>query len=442
MKLKHDLVAERVHLRNPSMNIVMKGTIVGECNKEKVAQTIERLKKVHPFITSTIQVDKNGDARYVQNTANPLEVQYYQGQNKHGWKKYVEEQDKIPFDFRCDSLMRIAIFEGEGEFQLVMIIHHLLGDGISISILFRDFIGMYNDENLILPVEEARLIEGSHDLPDNSKLNIIFKTFIKGLNKRWSKAKDNFSEEDYFEMFHNYHVDNGTNVMNIYINGDKFERLKKQCHDNNTTITAAITSAFLAVQEEMKESNMLGKSKCSVAVNVRNKVKFNASNKVGNYASGITLLYEYDENKKFWENTKELGEQLKNKLNEPKQNLMLVHLFSLIDGSLFDAMFFEGNTNYKNDMIDKVRKLLGFNGREKGVNISNIGQYEIDTNYGELQLKDVVYIPPASTVFDNSVGVVSVGDTLTISTNYKEKYISRESMKQLLEKLEEQLCYA
>lgn len=69
---------------------------------------------------------------------------------------WVQKQLSMPFDLRCDYMLRAALLEyGEGEHILVLVLHHIAGDGISINLLLSELRQLY----------QANLQGGQNPLP-------------------------------------------------------------------------------------------------------------------------------------------------------------------------------------------------------------------------------------------------------------------------------------
>jgi len=120
--------------------------VEGSIDRINFAEAFQKLVRRHETLrTSFIMVD--GELMQKIHDERDYNIIYLKG-----------EEDKLdeivagfirPFDLEQDPLVRVALVEVDEEKHLLMFdMHHIISDGISMNILIRDFLSLYNNEKL------------------------------------------------------------------------------------------------------------------------------------------------------------------------------------------------------------------------------------------------------------------------------------------------------
>jgi NRPS condensation-like uncharacterized protein len=111
----------------------------------------------HPILRTAIRVDRDGTPEFLPGEA-PIRLRVIQRKDSNQWLQEVESQLAIPFERDDQPLMRVSLVQGEAASELILVIHHSIGDGLSAALLMRD---------LLESMEGYRLVE----LPPRSALD-------------------------------------------------------------------------------------------------------------------------------------------------------------------------------------------------------------------------------------------------------------------------------
>lgn len=168
------ILTERPHLRNPSINIMMKATVGASFNLSRFEETIRKLRQVHPLITSNIKTDKIGNAYY---QCGEVKKNDFTIVEKSTWLNVAEREKDHYFNLDTDPLVRYFVFQKQDDFDLLIVAHHLLGDGLAIFNLLKDFSLIYFGAEV--PVHNQRLIQGINDFPKSAKSSMMMDLLIK-----------------------------------------------------------------------------------------------------------------------------------------------------------------------------------------------------------------------------------------------------------------------
>ena len=235
------------HFRNPSITILMKLSVDGQFDELRFKNTLFKLRSVHPLLYSSIGMNNDGEAFYQENTVQQLEFHFMKSEYPDQWLEIAESENKKPFNCETGPLIRFFVFYTEIDFDILVVCQHLLGDGNSIARLLRDVVYVYAKDDL--PFIKQQLISNQSDFPHKAKLFWPVKWFLRALNSKWSKGKQQrFGEAEYRDMFHKYHQ--LTDIALSYSTINKVEM--------NHLYNACKTLCYVSETEKMRMVRILG----------------------------------------------------------------------------------------------------------------------------------------------------------------------------------------
>ncbi|MCP4176913.1 MAG: amino acid adenylation domain-containing protein, partial [bacterium] len=122
-------------------------------DRKKLEETLTLLVKRHESLRSNIILDE-GKPLLMINDSNKLIIETYTAPPLQEYQM-VEKVDEIfsefikPFELEKNLLFRAGIIETEGEILYVMIdMHHIISDGTSVDLLYKEFIDLYQQKEL------------------------------------------------------------------------------------------------------------------------------------------------------------------------------------------------------------------------------------------------------------------------------------------------------
>lgn len=120
--------------------------LTGNVNRQKLEHAFRQLIARHETLRTYFEV-VNGEPVQKILPAVEFEIEYYNASEAeaHGIiSKFIR-----PFELDKPPLMRVGLIEVSSGTQLLMIdMHHILTDGVSVSVLSKDFMSFYNGEQL------------------------------------------------------------------------------------------------------------------------------------------------------------------------------------------------------------------------------------------------------------------------------------------------------
>ena len=109
----------------------------------------------HPILRAAIRTNGNGKPRFVSSDA-PIPLRVVQRANSAKWLDEVEVELALPFKPDDQTLMRVSLIQGEAVSELILVVHHSIGDGVSAKLLVRDLLESMEGHRLeALPARNA-----------------------------------------------------------------------------------------------------------------------------------------------------------------------------------------------------------------------------------------------------------------------------------------------
>ena len=172
--------SERPNLFEPNVYISMIVKLAGNIEKEDVAGAVGVAYSNNEATMSRIVLEENGDAYYEKMDSSGCKIYV----DNRDWQSIIREGEKRTFAVDKGELVRTYIIEKEEEITLLIMAHHLVGDGKSILILVQDIADVLAGKNV--EYKPMLLIDTKY-LLERAKLPLGVKLAVKRLNKKWKK---------------------------------------------------------------------------------------------------------------------------------------------------------------------------------------------------------------------------------------------------------------
>lgn len=386
---------DRTHLFSPNINVTVLVTISGEIKPEELTRAIWEAVKSNGILSSRIKLKENGDAFYSITDEPVFNIQIL----KEPVPVIIKAQERIPFELEKGEMVRFFILPGSQEVKLLIMAHHLAGDGLSMAILTEDIMTALSGNAV---VDKPLRLLSREDLPGKSRLNALMQLMVNGLNSKWKKSGRVFTFEDYKRMFLKYWENRETVTYSQTLASDFLELVKMKSREYKVTLNSIITTALLRAEGK--------KSDVGIAVNIRK----DGNRNMGNYASGISISYCYKEKLDFWTNAQRVHKLIYNKLDSVRKKFFLLQFLGQLDGSLTDSAYFSAYEDYGNKTAVIIKNMFGYGNRPKDLSITNLTRLDMNLKYGKFTLTDFIFIPPVAPNAKHMFGLVSLGNKLNL----------------------------
>lgn len=381
--------------------------IKGQFTVYQLQQALSCVQQRHPLLRVRIVLDEAERPWFAfQPACIPLRV--VQRQSENHWQREVEQEIATPFVWSQAPLVRVVLVHSSNDAELselIVLCHHSIADGISVTNLIRDIlqaIGTPTAFRQSLPVPASR-----EDLIEGKTLKAIF------LSQPIPKFKnDSFLVEQPARQNHRSFVSSGS------LSPETMRSLIVCCHQEKTSVHAAICAAFLLAICHQNHSQQPQNLSCSSPINLR---PYLTSVNYESFSLCVALertSHQISSNTNLWD----IARSIKYQLN---QSITLENLFEQISQN---QKWLSTNPNPDN-------ALQVFKDRSNyDLTVSNLTRLTIEQQFGELEL-EAIYGPVVTTGVDNErlVGVVTLGERLFYTLICSEELILHSESKTLHE---------
>lgn len=400
---------ERIYLFSPSANICVDAVIDSIIEENELRKAIDAAVNSHQILCSKVVMQSNGIASFELCEGNrEISLEKYSS----SWQCVALAQELKAFHIDKGETIRFFYSYKEGKTEILVIAHHIVGDGLSFVLFMEDFLKSLND--CTLPFRPIQLLT-YNDLPKHPKLNPIMRMIINRTNQKWKKNGKAFSLEAYEKIFDTYSNNNKTDILVKTINGEQLTQLLHFTHENGITVNSLLVTAFAAADST---SPNIG-----IAINVRPE-KFKG---MGNYATGISIKTAYDNRKTFIENAKAIDIAIGKKLKAPASKYFLYEFMNSISPSLIDSMYFSLAGLFENVISAEVSKMCGYVSNPTGTSITNLTNIKIEDNNNGYHYESLFFIPPYVPNVSRVIGASTYKNTLTLSTHFLQRCYENEN---------------
>ena len=110
----------------------------GSISAEDMRLALLQAQHRHPILRASILV--TGGSPEFNPSDPPVELRIVQRTSGTQWLHEVETQLALPFEWNDQPLLRVVLVQGEGISELILVVHHSIGDGVSAMFLLRDLL--------------------------------------------------------------------------------------------------------------------------------------------------------------------------------------------------------------------------------------------------------------------------------------------------------------
>ena len=128
--------SERANLFEPNDYITMVVTFSGKLTQNEAAQAVKQAYANNEASMSKIVLKEDGSAYYEKLLESGCKV-FFDSRN---WREILKENEKCPFDLKNGELIRTFIIKEEQGMTLLLMAHHLAGDGMSMLYFIEDIL--------------------------------------------------------------------------------------------------------------------------------------------------------------------------------------------------------------------------------------------------------------------------------------------------------------
>lgn len=388
----NEIVTERSNLFEPNVYITVCVEMAGKVCPHKLSAAVKQAFEANEATMSKIVLD-HGFAYYEKMSASNCKIEV-KCENEN-WIELVKQNEKIPFAIDKGELVRTFIIPSEDETQIIIMAHHLVGDGKSIIYFVKDIMNALSD----IPLTYKPLTLLERNLPQKG-LPVIAKLYARYCKHKWDNRF--FTWQDYYDLHGKYWKKVSSDIRWETLSARETQRIKDDAKQIGCSVNSYIVTLFL-----QKYPNL-----CKVGIPV--SIRQDKNEAMSNLTSGISIHYTYDAEKTFAQNALQVHKRISRKLKRYK--VFVLQFLGRLPVTLIDAVLL-GTYNFCCERLaEKTAKVLGYSGKyKKDLGISNLTVIDIPVSYGNYEIKNIIFVPPAVSYSNNIVGVLTVNGRMTIS---------------------------
>lgn len=392
--MKQYILTERAHLMCPNMHFGIKAKIAAGYDERKFHNALRELAAAHPFLKSNIaQEAESGKLYYCQH--EELKIPVFEKDNAFLWQDDYSDITGYGWNAFKESLLKLIVYPASEAFEVILIAHHLLGDGRSILNLVCEFANCYLSGETPMLAEEY-LILSIDELPKGSQLSSVNRLIIGYANRKWKHERHTVSYEDYRKFETEFIAGNPVSYLEEVWEQAKTEEVLSKCHEHEVSL-----NDYLIAEMMFKEKT----NRVVAAVDIRRYLSRYKAGALGNYASA-TAIEVSGKSKDIWNIARSVSERIKKNISNPEKLMMILACYLNMKPELIDAAAISvmgGFNSNAGEFIGSV--ILGYEKRN-GYSVTNLG------NVDNPNIVEALFIPPASPANVKTVGVLSVNHRL------------------------------
>ena len=438
-----------------SANIIMVARIKGNVPQKLLRSIIKKMPYRHPLLQVRIIKGEYEDLWFTSEGCNEVDLEVVPRSSESDWISTCYADYHHPFVHEKGPHAKFTLLYSSNISELVITIHHVIGDGMSLGYLARDIL-----EHLENPEKEFIRLEppvfNIESIPIEPKVNFLIKFILKRLNTQWQRQK--FENNLYFddEDMANIHEIFVTNLQpifsNLQLSEDETKLLIKKCRDEGVTVNSALLTLLLRVQQLYIHLKPKFKHRTIIPVNIRERLRKPVGEAFALYASGYDMIYRYNEKKNFWENVRTFHKMILKEMTDNNIFKDLIVMYQYMDPTLMGYMkyFVTGRlVKQHQSRYDKLSKLaekkliinkfikskkIDFSIFAQEVILTNIGNLDrinLKRKYGPLELESLILAPGANARMRLAVAGVTASGKLNLSISSMKQNYSQEQLDEI-----------
>lgn len=393
------------------INFVVCGCLSGSINEDTMRAGLRLLEKRHPLIQC--RVDTQGTPPvFTSKGVAPIPLKVYPRKSFTDWIHQAEKEVNTPFP--CTGpLMRAVLLKDTSRTDILLALHHVIGEGMSSTYLMRDLLQNIADITggktpnltsfpLYPPMEDL--------LPPHARgLQECIKTikFLGKLVRIMMQGPVTLTDKNCNQ--------NGYARNKYYMFSQKeTETFIAKCHTESTTVHGAVCAALLTAASTFTDQNCpIG---CMSPVNMRPVLDPPLGDEVGFYASMVVTAHTVKD-VQFWD----LARHIKNDVHHA-----ITSGESFVSVKLLDLFIPKNMTSSR--LIKRISQVYPV-----AVLLSNVGKITMPAQYGPYTLEEFhVAIANKAVPHIPNIVILTYQNRLSMTFSYIEPPFSSDQIDTLV----------
>lgn len=392
-----EILAERPNLFEPNDYITFRIKISGTANAGELVSAVKEAYKANESTMSRIILRDDGAAFYEKLSHSGCKVEILQ----KDWREIIRENEKLPFDLKNGELVRSFIVPGENGIVLLIMAHHLAGDGKAVVYFTQSVMNALSGDEFqykpMLPLAE-----------ETRKLPLFIRLYTAALNRKWQKNGGRvFTWEDYYRIHSRYWEKSASCIHSQTLSTEQTALLREKAHKAGVSVNSLLVAAFLQADIENRVTG--------VPVSVRGKSDKSMTNKT----SAISINHRYSGRRSFTQNAKLVHRKVRRAVK--KNRMFVLRFVKELSPAIIDGVLLSTHGCLHNQLAEKLARVMGYMGKSKrDLGVTNLTVIDIPAVYGGNRIEDMIFIPPVVSYSNNIIGVSTAWGKMTVTFHAME----------------------
>ncbi len=386
----NEILTERPNLFEPNVIISMCVELSGKICPQKLTAAVRKAYTANEAAMSKI-VLKHGTACYERLPFTGCRTAV----SDKGWLELVRENEKIPFAINEGELIRTFVIPTETETQILIMAHHLAGDGKSILYFIKDIMNAL----VGTPLSYKPLTLLTRHSFFRTTLPLPAECYVRYCNRKWNH--DVFTWQDYYRLHNEYWKNTSSDITYQTLSVSETGQIIREAGQVGCSVNSYLVTLFLQKYQR----------KCEVGIPVSIREKDNEA--MSNLTSGISIHYRYDRKKAFMENAMRVHKKIQKKLRQRKT--FVLQFLAALPPTLIDAVLLSTHHCFRNRFAQQTARVMKYTGKTRDLGITNLTVLDIPILYGDYKIENIIFVPPAVSYSQNIIGILTVNGKMTIS---------------------------
>lgn len=392
-------------LFEPSVYISMLVSMDGEITAKELKEAVEKAYTQNETTMSKIVLN-DGQAFFQKLSQTGCKV----FEEHRSWREVMHESEKNTFRINEGELVRSYIFPKEEGCTLLVMAHHIMGDGMALILFLQDILCNLTDKEVdYRPLNR----EGIEQVPSDLKLPFFENTAIKNWNTMWEKNGRIFTWQDYYNIHEKFWSCRQSDIEYEVIEKEELNEIKAECKKQEITVNSYMVAKFLHRNREYENFC------CPISLRGSNR-------SISNQVALLRMPYKYNKKKTFIENAKELHKIIRHHIEDRNKKYYISLMLGKLAPTLLDSVLMYTYGGYNNWISKLVATIMGYVGNRKThLSITNLQNVDLKTDYKRFQLKDIAFMAACMSATKDVACISTFQDKMTISyCNIKKEKIN------------------
>ncbi len=371
------------------------GKIKGRCSIEKIQSALTKVQQRHILLRVRIALDEAEQPWFVEDKGNiPLRVVARKGEQH--WQQELEQDLNLPFVFSQAPLVRVVLIYSEQVSELIIVTHHSISDGMSLLFLLQHILEGLNTPDIVNTSSPLSTIPAMEDLVPSQ---------VAAKQTSWQQQSSLSTKLiDPPTQLANASVEKEPKTTAQFhfasLSSKDTSLLIDRCRQEQTTVHAAICSAFLLAIAKRNPQEKIQTFPCFSAINVREFLRPVVEEQIGYYAHGKATFSTLAPQGNLWEIARSFKQQLNQELTPEK-----------VFEDMFNNQKWDSSNSDRTQVKQEISEFL-----ERCLIVSNLGRAKFASQFGQLQLQEIygpIGTPPGAN--QGLVGAVTLENQLFLT---------------------------